>query len=633
MNRPYRKAGPRLVAHAGASAAAVLAASALCAGCDETERKPKASPVAPAAEIAAPHDVQFEECAEKAGMRFRMRYLPDEQGENFKINLYDHGCGVAVADIDGDAKDDVFFCNQLGPCSLFKNLGGGRFDDVTRAAGDVSAALDGRICVAAAFGDTDADGDQDLYVTTTRGGNVYLENVGSGRFRDATKDAGLVFVAESETPCFFDADADGDLDLFVTNTARWTLEDFDAKQRYFRGKATLLDLIASPGQSNVFYLNDGKGRFTDATAASGLASKGWGGDVAVFDVDGDRDLDVFVGNMFGGSVLWRNDGKGKFEDVTKSVLGRVSWGAVGVRAFDYDGDARLDLFVVDMHSDMWTPPQMDPAFVQWRKKYPTFYARAIEVGLVPAGADAEFERTASIRKDDVVFGNTLYRAKEGGGFEEVSDAAGAETFWPWGIAEGDFDADGLTDAFIPSGMGHPFFYRRSPLLLNRGNGKFEDVARVSATGQGTGTEPPPDGVANGDVYHGRPAVRSSRAAATADFDGDGRLDLVVNNFNARAYLYRNVSAPRHWCELRLTATKGHRDAIGALVRLTAGGRTQVRQVQAAGGYLSQSSNALHFGLGDATSIEKVEILWPGGRTETRTDVPVDALTKIVEPAN
>jgi hypothetical protein len=554
-----------------------------------------------------------------------MNYLPDEQGENFKINLYDHGCGVAVGDFDGDGRDDVFFCNQLGPCALFRNEGGGKFTDVTRDAGGLAAALDGKICVAAAFADVDGDGLEDLYVTTTRGGNVFLRNEGGGKFRDATAESGLTLVAESETPCFFDADGDGALDLLVTNTARWTLDEYDSARRYYRGKASLQDLIESPGESNVFYLNDGKGHFRDATAESGLRTKGWGGDVAVFDMDGDGRPDVFVGNMFGGSALYRNDGHGKFTDVTKSVLGRVSWGAVGARAFDFDGDGRLDLFVVDMHSDMWTPPRMDPAFVEYGKKYASFYERAIQLGFAPPGADADMDRAASIRRADVVFGNTLYRAKAGGGFEEVSAAAGAETFWPWGIAEGDFDCDGWVDAYLPSGMGYPFFYRYSPLLRNRGDGTFEDVCRTA------GTEPPPDGIATGEVLRGRPAVRSSRSAATADFDGDGRLDLVVSNFNARAYLFHNVSAPRHWCELRLAASKGCRDAIGALVRLTAGGRTQVRQVQAAGGYLSQSSNTLHFGLGDAAAIDSVEVRWPDGRVQTLKGVAVDALTAVAEP--
>jgi enediyne biosynthesis protein E4 len=567
----------------------------------------------------------FQEVALSRGLDFRMKYLPEEQGENFKINLYDHGCGVAVGDIDGDGRDDVFFCNQLGPCALFRNIGDGRFSEVTKDAGDLATTLDGKICVMAAFGDVDGDGDRDLFVTTTRAGNALFLNDGDGRFRDVTKESGVELVMESETPCFFDMDADGDLDLLVTNTARWTIETYDPAQRYWRGKSTLTALIASRKESNVLYENDGTGHFRDVTDARGMKGKGWGGDVAVFDCDADGDLDVYVGNMFGASVLYRNDGKGSFTDATREVLGRTSWGAVGAKPFDYDGDGLLDLFVVDMHSDMWTPPNATASTVEATRKYDSPMQRAIEVGYSTREAEQDFARQSDLKPDEVVFGNTLFRNLGGGRFREVSDHTGAETFWPWGIADGDFDGDGDVDAFIPSGMGFPFFYAHSPMLRNRGDGTFVDAA------QQAGVDPPPGGPEMDLTFRGIRATRSSRSAATADFDGDGRLDLVVNNFNERAYYYRNVAPHGHWFELRLTGTRSNRDAIGALVRLTAGGRTQVRQVQAAGGYLAQSSTTVHFGLGDVGAIDRVEIHWPSGKVQTIEQPAVDSRKAVTEP--
>jgi hypothetical protein len=616
------------------TASFLVAAAAFVAGCDakpETPNAlagggaPKAAPEAPAA-AAAQSGMKFEERAESAGLKFVMKFLPSEQGENFKINFYDHGSGVAIGDYDGDGLDDVFFCNQLGPCALFHDEGGGKFREVTKDAGELAAALDGKICVGAVWADVDGDGLEDLFVTTVRGGNVLLKNLGGGRFRDATKESGLSLVTESWSPCFFDMDGDGDLDLLVTNTAHWTYDQYDDRQRYFAGKISLDELISSPKEPNVLYRNDGKGHFTDVTDASGMRGTGWCGDMAVFDYDGDGAPDVFVCNMFGSSVLYHNDGKGVFTDVTKQTLGRTSWGAVGARAFDYDGDGRLDLFVVDMHSDMWMPFNLDPAFVEEHKKYRSFFERSIQLRLQSPKADQEFAQKIGIKPDEVVFGNTLYRARGDGKFDEVSDAAHVETLWPWGIAEGDFDCDGNVDAYIPSGMGLPLFYWRNSLLRNRGDGTFVDVCKEA------GTEPPPGGTETDQWIGSKRVVRSSRAAATADFDGDGRLDLVVNNFNDRAFYFHNVSVPRHWCELRLVGTKSNREAIGALVRLTAGGKTQVRQVQAAGGYLSQSSNVLHFGLADATTITKIEIRWPSGLLQTLSPPAVDSRTTVTEPA-
>ncbi len=607
--------------------AALLAASLLLASCGDDSPPAAAPPPAPAP-VAAPAatpsapGMRFEEVAKKAGLKFFMNFLRPEQGENFKINLYDHGAGVAVADVDGDGIEDVLLLNQLGANGLFRNRGDGTFEDVSAGSG---TGLEDRICVGAAFGDVDSDGDQDLYVTTTRAGNVLLLNDGKGRFTDVTKAANLELVAESMSPCFFDGDGDGDLDLLVTNTARWTLEEFDAGMNYFRGKRLLDDLINSEKQWDVFYLNDGKGRFTDATEASGLKGKGWGGDVAVFDLEGDGDLDLLVCNMFGSSSLYANDGKAVYREVTREVLGRTSWGAVGARALDYDNDGLLDLFIADMHSDMWIPFDMSPDMVRPTVKYPSFYARAVQEGWVTKEKDRAFVAQAAIREEEIVFGNTLFRNLGGGKYEEVSGKAGWEVFWPWGIVEGDYDLDGYQDIFVPSGMGYPLFYWRNALLRNGGDGTFADV------GGSAGFEPPPGGPEADVMFRGRRGIRSSRAGANLDYDGDGRLDLVVNNFNDRAWLFRNTSPPKPWCALKLVATRSHRDALGALVRLTAGGRTQTRQVQAAGGYLSQSTSRLHFGLGGAAAVEKVEIRWPSGQVQTLTDVQAGKVTTVTEP--
>ena len=596
----------------------LLATAASVLACDDDQSSP--APALPTSPVKAAEG--FVEISRAAGLRFKMQFLPGEQGEKFKINLYDHGSGVAVADIDGDGFDDVYFLNQLGSNGLFRNDGTGKFADITKTAG---VGLGDRVCLAAAFGDVEGDGDQDLYVTSVRGGNVFFRNDGTGKFIDATMDAGLKLVAHSESAAFFDYDGDGDLDLFVTNTAKWTSEKRDREGRYFEGADGLYQLAESPVERNVLYRNDGKGAFTDVTAQAGVAGPGWGGDMAVVDFDADGRSDLFVGNMFGSSTLYRNEGDGTFKDITRAALGRTSWGAVGVKAFDYDDDGRVDLMLADMHSDMWMYVGASPPDIDEQKKYAGVEGPMVERGLMTEATAREIVAKCAIRTDEVVFGNTLFRNLGGGKFEEVSDKVGAETFWPWGVANADFDMDGDQDMFLPSGMGYPLFYWRNYLLMNRGDGTFEDRSRDF------GIDPPPGGIYLEELVGGRLAPRSSRSAAVGDFDSDGRPDLVVGNFNDHASLFHNVFPPRRWVALRLTGTRSNRDAIGALATIRVAGRAQHRQVDAASGYLAQSTKTLYFGLGDAAAIESCEIRWPSGTVQKLEGLRLNAVNSVTEP--
>ncbi len=569
----------------------------------------------------------FQEGAQEAGIDFRMNFLPSEQGVNFKTNLYDHGCGVAVGDFDGDGHDDIYFVNQLGPNKLYRNNGDGTFTDVTKEAG---VGLGDRVCVAATWADYDNDGKLDLFVTSTRGGNVLFRNMGGGKFKDVTKDAGVFLVAHSQTAAFFDYDNDGYLDLFVTNTAKWTLPTKE-RDGHFPGPANFWDMAKSEKEDNVLYHNNGDGTFTNVTKKAGLAGKGWGGDVAVFDYDGDGKLDLFVTNMFGASQLYHNNGDGTFTDVTERVLGRTSWGAIGSKAFDFNNDGRLDLYVVDMHSDMWLDFTADPRGSSYdlKKKYDKVLGPMLKRDPAKSADEERYKDLFKIRYKEVVFGNTLFKAQPKGKFTEVSDKAGAETFWPWGIATGDFDNDGFEDVFLPSGMGHPYDYWPSTLLMNNGDETFTDRAEEA------GIEPPPGGIYLEEKIGGAKAVRSSRCAATVY--RDGRLDLVVNNFNDRAFYFRNQFPKKNYIAFRLTGIRdqeksgSNRDAVGALVTLHIGKEVMVRQVHAAGGYLSQSSQTLHFGLGDRTKIDRAEIRWPRGRTESIEKPEINKLHRRTEP--
>lgn len=580
-----------------------------------------ASPAVPK-KISAPTVTGFVDVTQEAGIDFRMGFLPNEQGETFKINLYDHGCGVAVGDYDGDGDDDIYLLNQLGPNGLFRNHGDGTFQNVTD---EVGVALKDRICVGATFSDYDNDGDQDLFVTSTRGGNALFRNEGQGRFTEWTKEAGLEHLGHSQTAAFFDYDNDGWLDLYLVQTAQWTKEIYDDAARYYVGKGELGSfgqVLASPAEYNILYRNNQHGGFTNVTAESGLKGRGWAGDIAVLDYDEDGWLDVLVTCMFGRAQLYRNQANGTFQDVTLDTLGKTPFGGIGARVFDFNNDGKLDIYIVDMHSDMWmgidfkhTSEQL--AKDHQKKKFDYFFGPYFDQDAQFRTEEYRVQDVLGFERDEVLFGNAFYLNLGESKFKECSTQLDLETFWPWGIAAADFDNNGFVDIFLPSGMGYPFYFWPNSLLMNESGKLFSDKAAAY------GVELPRAGKFLDEKLGGQECARSSRCAATADFDGDGRLEIIVNNFNHEPYLYKNRFPTQHFVSFKLTGTRSNRDAIGALVTLIDGTTRMVRQVESAGGYLSQSSKTVHFGIGARTKIEKVEIRWPSGRRQTLEGIEVD----------
>ncbi len=570
----------------------------------------------------------FQDIASESGINFCMNFLPYEQGQTFKINLYDHGCGLAAGDFDGDGDDDLYFLNQLGANGLYRNLGNCVFEDVTEEMG---VGLEDRISVGATFADYDNDGDQDLFVTSTRGGNVLFRNDENNAFIDCTAEAGLAHVGHSQTPTFFDYDNDGLLDLFIVQTAAWTHNEFDESSRYYLGKGEtgFAAVIAAPIEHNILYHNEGNGTFKNVTESAGMQGRGWAGDVATFDFDEDGWQDVLVTSMFGRAQLYRNNAGTTFTDVTLDTLGKTPFGGIGARVFDFNNDGKLDIYIVDMHSDMWMG--LDRDHHSYRQALEFEKERFLAV-YGPYASTAEYrsreqelQDMLEFSYDEVLFGNAFFKNLGGGKFEEISQQNDLESFWPWGIAVGDFDNDRFADVFLAAGMGYPFYYWPNSLLMNRGNERFFDRASEN------GIEPPRDGRFLDETILGQECARSSRCAVTSDFDGDGRLELVVNNFNHEPYFYKNQFPTKNYVAFRLQGSRSNRDAIGALVRLTLGDETLVRQVDAASGYLSHSSKTLHFGLGDAVTLDRIEIRWPSGTVQALAAVEVNQLHEVVEP--
>jgi len=571
------------------------------------------------------HQFQFADRQPASGITFVHRIVEDA-GRQYKAVHYDHGTGIAVADVDGDGRYDIYFVNQVGGNELWRNLGGGRFENITSQAG---VALPNRISVAASFADTDNDGDEDLFVTTVRGGNALFENDGHGKFRDITKEAGLELVTHSSGAVFFDYDHDGLLDLLVCNVGQYTIDQKGRDGAYVGlTDAFMGHLHPDRFEYPVLYKNLGHNRFRDVTAEVGLKPQGWAGDAAVADLNGDGWPDLFVLNMQGHGHYFENAGGRAFVDKTSEYFPRTPWGAMGIKFFDYDNDGRPDLFITDMHSDMFE--NLSPE----REKQ--------KAAVHPP------DRILGGTADAFVFGNALYHNAGGGKFDEVSDRLGVENYWPWGPSVGDLNADGWDDIFIASSMNYPHRYGINSLLLNDRGETFRDAEFL------VGIEPRRDGRTHTPWFEldclqeglgadlcrgqrGKITVMSplgTRSAAIFDLDGDGDLDIVTNDFNsAPMVLVSDLTArrPIHWIQVALVGTSSNRDGLGAIVRVHAGGRVLTKYHDGKSGYLSQSALPLYFGLGDAERIERIEVDWPSGRKQVETEqLQVNRTRKIVE---
>ncbi|CAN5865087.1 hypothetical protein BH23PLA1_BH23PLA1_24100 [soil metagenome] len=523
--------------------------------------------------------VRFEEVARTARLDFAY-----DSGRSEDLYLADTtGGGVGLFDYDGDGWLDIYFVNGgplpldpndlPTPNKLFRNNGDGTFNDVTESAG-VAGLGYGMGC---AVGDFDNDGHDDLFVTGL-GRTILYRNNGDGTFTDITEPAGVGSERWTTAAGFADLDGDGHLDLvviaYVDARPGEEPECLDQTGRPIHCPPGMFTI-----QHDHLFRNNGDGTFTDITAEASLEPSegaGPGLGLAIADFDGDGRLDIYVANDAAPDFLYRNLGGLRFEEVGRlSGLAYsgdgIATASMGVVAEDLDGDRLIDLF----HTNFLNEP------------------------------------------------NTLHRNHGGGLFHDVTVVAGLDApsrpVTGWGAVALDAANDGVLDLFYANGhVDHQPWIERPmaqphQLLLGRGEGRFTPATDSS-------------GAYFSGSYVGR-------GVASGDLDNDGRVDLVVVHRDAPAALLRNTSRAGHWLSVRLQGETSASTPVGTRVTCEAGGRSTIRTLTSGTSYLSASDQRLHFGLGAAGTVDRLEVRWPSGLLQEWTDLPADRIYEIQEGAD
>ena len=529
--------------------------------------------------ISANTSIQFVDVTQEAGIHWK--HVDGRSGQKYFMETL--GSGAAFFDYDADGDPDLYFVNgaplpgyvsqEIPTNCLYRNNGDGTFTDVTEKAG-VGDTGYGHGC---AVGDYNNDGQLDLYVTNYGTNRLYRNN-GDGTFAEVAESVGVTEPRWSTSCAFADYDRDGNLDLYVVNYIVFDINEnpwCGLREKGIRAYCEPDNFIA---QSDTLYRNNGDGTFTDVTKTAGIyntTGKGLG--VVWADYNNDGAADIYVANDSTENLFYRNNGDGTFEEVGFMV---------GV-ALSENGAAENG---------------MGTTFGDWNN-------------------DGWFDLTVTNYAQQT---NTLYHNDADGFFTDATTTTKtAQRTYPylgWATAFIDYDNDGYQDLFVANGHLHEnlaelgqegTYGQRNLLFRNNSNGTFTEISETLGPGM--------------------KLTDVSRGATFADYDLDGDIDIVVTNSNTAPRLLRNDGGNRkNWLQIRLTATNGSTDAIGARVKITTGTLTQTREVRSGDGYLSQQDLTLHFGIGDSEQVDSIEVQWQTGAKQLIGSVPANQVLSLEE---
>ncbi len=511
------------------------------------------------------------------------------------------GSGIAVEDIDGDGHEDILILGGLGN-RLYVHDGRGGFDDITVAAGlnwtrpeDRNPGEPRQPLIA----DLDNDGHQDIVITYVDDAHRVYRNNGDRTFTDVTDKAGLGGKGLVGGPAtVFDFDNDGLLDVYITYFGN-----------YLKGVLPTLERRNTNGLPNRLFKNLGDFEFADVTEGSGLDNSGWGQAVTHTDLDGDALQDVIVGNDFGVNAYYRNSGQGRFEDISARLDTDKPSYTMGIGIADLNGDLAPDIYIsniVTMNKDQkYVLPNEDTTMAFNPDKLANM--RVVEAN------DLFLSVTAG---DGIRY--TMSRAVERGY---------SSTGWSWGAEFFDSDNDGDDDLYVLNGMNEFNLYSsENPYYTDPEDNARQNIYIPVSTKESNVFFVNDDGRLNNvSRDSGLDLLGNSRSAAYLDFDDDGDLDIVVNNYHEAARVYRNNHAADHnnWLKVKLVGDPENgvnRDAIGArLIVTTANGDTVWREIRGSSGYMTVQPKEQHFGLGASGEV-RLEIVWPDGTRQVLPSV-------------